>query len=428
MNDFISRSGGKLFIDGCEASALAREYGTPLYVMSESFLRQRMDEIRTSFLDRHKDTAAAYASKAFQTLDILRLVAAQGLHLDVVSGGELYAAQKVGFPMEKVFFHGNAKTVLELEMAVDLGVGRVVVDNASELAILDEVARARGRCQAILFRITPGVDSHTHEYISTGTLDSKFGIPLDRRVRDDYVGAALAMRGVELTGIHFHVGSQLLSNESHLKAIAIALDFLKEVKDDYGFEARDLNLGGGFGVRYTEADSPPPLAAFTDPMVAAVEAGCAARGLARPRIVIEPGRWIVGEAGITLYTLSSRKEVPGLRTFLGIDGGMTDNPRPALYGAKYEACLADRADAPGDGPVTIAGRACESGDILIRDIDLPPAQVGDILAVFTTGAYNLSMASNYNRVPRPALVVASQGTSRLSVRRETYEDLLAREL
>ncbi len=428
MIDAKTAAGRHFHFDGCDVVGLAKKYGTPLYVVSETAIRARVRELKADFLDKHPGTFAVYASKAFQTLGMCRLVAEEGLGLDVVSGGELYAAAKAGFPMERVFLHGNGKTRAELEMAVELGVGRIVVDNLDELETLDGIAAGAGKRVPILFRITPGVDSHTHEYVSTGKLDSKFGIPLDPTVRDAYVGRALSMKGVELKGFHFHVGSQLHENDSHLKAVRVVLDLMKEVKDAYGFAATDLNLGGGFGVRYTAADSPKGLAYFTDPMMAAVTAGCRERGLAMPRVVIEPGRWLVGEAGITLYTVSSVKEIPGIKTYVAVDGGMPDNPRPALYGAKYEAVVADRPDAAPTKVVTVAGKCCETGDILIRDIALPAPARGDILAVFTTGAYCHSMASNYNRLPRPAVVMVREGTDRLSVRRETYEDLVAREL
>jgi diaminopimelate decarboxylase len=391
-------------------------------------IRERLGEVRKDFLERYPDTGALYASKALQTLDVCRIVASEGIGLDVVSGGELYAAAKAGFPMERIYFHGNSKTEAEIRMAVEYGVGRVVVDNLHELSILDEAARALGRRVKILFRVTPGVDSHTHDFISTGKLDSKFGIPLDPRVRDEYVGAALEMEGIELLGFHFHVGSQLLSNESHLKAIGIVCGLMAEVRDAYGFKTAELNLGGGYGVHYTGGERARPLSYYVDAMMANVRSGCAAANLPVPRIVIEPGRWIVGEAGITLYTIGSRKPIPDIRTYVGVDGGLPDNPRPALYGAVYEATVADRDDAPRDETVTVAGKCCESGDILIRDVALQAPRPGDTLAVFTTGAYNHSMASNYNRLPRPAMVLTNNGQHRLSVRRETFEDLVAREL
>lgn len=426
------REGGEaaahFIFEGCDCVRLAEKYGTPLYVMSETAIRDRMRELRAAFMDKYPGSLAAYASKAFQSLDICRIVAEEGLSLDVVSGGELYAAQKAGFPMDRVFLHGNGKTEAELRMALELGVGRVVVDNLDELVAIDRIAREAGKRVPIMFRITPGIDSHTHEYVSTGRIDSKFGIPLDPSVRDDYIGRALAMKGVELTGFHFHVGSQLLENDSHLMATKIVLDLMAWAKKTYGFVARDLNLGGGFGVKYTAADDAKALAYYTDAMMEAVVSGCRERGLPLPRVIIEPGRWVVGEAGITLYTVTSVKEIPGVKTYVAVDGGMPDNPRPSLYGALYEATVANRAgEAPGRR-VTIVGKCCETGDILIRDITLPLPRCGDIIAVFTTGAYCHSMASNYNRLPRPAVVLVAKGEDRLSVRRETYEDLVAREL
>ncbi|MBU0928335.1 MAG: diaminopimelate decarboxylase [Spirochaetes bacterium] len=416
-----------LQFDGCDAVTLAKEYGTPLYVVSERMIRERLREVRKDFLERYPDTEALYASKALQTLDICRIVASEGIGLDVVSGGELFAAAKAGFPMDRIYFHGNSKTEAEIRMAVEYGVGRIVVDNLHELATLDEAARALGRRAKILFRITPGVDSHTHDFISTGKLDSKFGIPLDPRVRDEYVGAALRMEGVELLGFHFHVGSQLLSNESHLKAVSIVCRLMAEVRDRYGFETRELNLGGGYGVHYSGDERARPLSYFVDAMMADVRTACAGARLPVPRVVIEPGRWIVGEAGMTLYTVGSRKAIPDVRTYVGVDGGLPDNPRPALYGAIYEATVADRDDAARSEVVTVAGKCCETGDILIRDVALQSPMPGDTLAVFTTGAYNHSMASNYNRLPRPAMVLTNAGEHRLSVRRETFEDLVSRE-
>jgi diaminopimelate decarboxylase len=418
----------RLIFDSCDTLALARKYGTPLYVMSERMVRERLRAIKEQFIDRYPGAGAVFASKALQTLDICRIVAEEGLGLDVVSGGELYAASKAKFPMEKVYFHGNSKTADELAMALDYGVGRIVVDNLDELELLDSLALSRGLRAAILFRINPGVDSHTHEYISTGHVDSKFGMPLDLSVRDAYLGRALACKGVELLGFHFHVGSQLHSNESHRKATEAALGLMKDAKARYGFVTKELNLGGGFGVRYNDDDEAKPLRYFTDALMQDISERCAALGLDTPRVTIEPGRWIVAEAGLTLYTVGSVKTIPGLKTYVGVDGGMPDNPRPALYDARYEATIADRHDEPRDTVVTVAGKCCESGDILIKDIGLQAPKRGDTLAVFATGAYNHSMASNYNRLPRPAMVLVDAGRDRLSVRRESFDDLIAREL
>lgn len=417
-----------LMFDGCDTAELAREYGTPLYLMSETAIASRLAELKRAFMDAYPGSLAVYASKAFMTLDICRTVAAAGLGLDVVSGGELYTAGKAGFPMDRVFFHGNGKTEEELRMAVDMGVGRVVVDNLDELEALDRLALERGRRARILFRITPGVDSHTHRHISTGQLDSKFGIPLDPSVRDAYIGRALGMKGVELMGFHFHVGSQIFENDSHVKATRIALTFMAEVKAASGFVTRELNLGGGFAVRYTEAEAPKPLSYFTDAMMAELSSGCGELRLALPRVMIEPGRWIVGEAGITLYTVTSVKEVPGLRTFVAVDGGMPDNIRPALYGAEYRAVVARGRSGAPTRTVSVVGKCCETGDVLIKEISLPLPRRGELLAVLTTGAYCHTMASNYNRLPRPAVVMVREGRHRLAVRRESYEDMMSREM
>jgi diaminopimelate decarboxylase len=417
-----------LRFDGCDTIELAKAYGTPLYVVSERMIRERLRTIRADFVDKHENCFAVFASKALQTLDICRIVAAEGIGLDVVSGGELYAARKAGFPMDKIYFHGNAKTLGELEMAVDYGVGRVVVDNMDELETLDGVAMRKGRRMKILFRVNPGVDSHTHEYISTGHVDSKFGMALVPEVRDAYIRRALEAKGVELMGFHFHVGSQLHTNESHRKATEVVMGLLGELRSSYGFVAGELNLGGGFGVRYTDEDEPKPLSYFTDALMADIGEACTRLAYPRPRVVIEPGRWVVAEAGITLYSINSVKKAPGRRSYVGVDGGMPDNPRPALYEARYEATVAARPDAPRDTVVTVAGKCCESGDILIKDIALQDPKPGDILAVFATGAYNHTMSSNYNRLPRPAMVLVDGGKHRLSVRRESYDELLAREL
>ncbi len=419
---------GTLLIDGCDLAGLARRYGTPLYVMSEGKIRDRLREIRRDFLERYPGTEAVFASKAFQTLDMCRIVVSEGLGLDAVSGGELYCALKAGVDAARIIFHGNNKTLAEMEMAVEAGIGRVVSDSLYEVRELDRIAGEKGRRVRVLYRITPGVDSHTHKFISTGQLDSKFGIPLDPSVFGTYMEAILSARNLDFAGFHFHVGSQLLDNESHLKAAGILLDIVEKVRGDFGVEVAELNLGGGFGVVYTEADERKPLSYFVDPMMELISRRYLDWGLTRPVVTIEPGRWIVGEAGITLYTVGSVKEIPGIRTYIGVDGGMPDNPRPMLYDAKYRAVIANKAGLQADTIVTVAGKCCESGDILIRDLCVPPPESGDILAVFSTGAYNYSMASNYNRIPRPAVVMVLDGVDRLSVRRETYEDILSREI
>ncbi|MCE1195808.1 diaminopimelate decarboxylase [bacterium] len=440
--------GDTLYFDGVSAIELAKRYGTPLYVVSETTVRRRCAAIRSAFLDKYPNTAAVYASKAFQTLDMCRIVTEEGLGLDVVSGGELYAALKAGVAPAKIIFHGNAKSADELDYAVRSDVGRIVSDNLFEIAELERLGALYGKKVRVLYRVTPGVDSHTHRFISTGSLDSKFGIPLDPSVRDDYMRAVLDASHLDFRGFHFHIGSQLHDNFSHLAALRIILKLVADVASAYGYAAPELNLGGGFGVRYLPGDPALDPGYFVDPMMELIRSSCGEAGIPMPLVTIEPGRWIIGEAGITLYTVRSVKTIPGIRTYVGVDGGMTDNIRPALYEAKYHALLANKAGeaeaAPGGAPsgspvasaaagaaaalVTVVGKCCETGDVLIRDIALPDPRPGDTLAVFSTGAYNHSMASNYNRIPRPAVVLTRAGTHRLSVRRETYEDLVAREV
>jgi len=419
---------GTLYFDGVDTTELAARYGTPLYVVSEAMVRERCRLVKAEFLDKYPATAAVYASKAFQTLDMCRIVAGEGFGLDVVSGGELFAALKAGVSPESIVFHGNAKTPDELDYAIRGGVGRIVTDNLHEAALIEKLGARYGKRVPMLYRITPGVDSHTHRFISTGSLDSKFGIPLDPSVRKAYMSAVLDSPHIDFRGFHFHVGSQLHDNFSHLAALGVAIKLVVDVKAEYGYTARELNLGGGFGISYLPSDPRRGLSYFIDPMMEGIWNELGAAGIPVPRVTIEPGRWIVGEAGITLYSVNSIKTIPGVRTYVGVDGGMADNIRPALYEAKYSALLANKAGLKPDAIVTVAGRCCETGDILIRDIELPDPRPGDVLAVFSTGAYNHSMASNYNRLPRPAVVMTNAGEHRLSVRRETYEDLVAREL
>lgn len=427
LNEFAGIHSGHLFIDGVDTVELATIYGTPLYVMAERLIEERLEAVRRATSGSYPNARAVYASKAFQTLDMCRMTSRWGLGLDVVSGGELYAALKAGVDPSFIIFHGNAKSADELRFAVRSNVGRIVSDNLDEIKDLEALGASEGRRIPFLYRITPGVDSHTHRFISTGSLDSKFGIPLNPEVRDIYLKPALESPHLDFRGFHFHVGSQIRENTSHLAALGILLDLVADVHARYGFAVPELNLGGGFAVRYLPGDPRTNPGEFIDPMMKAISHRYGELGLARPTVTFEPGRWIVGEAGVTLYSARSVKAIPGIRTYIGVDGGMTDNIRPALYEAAYQAVLANKADRPAAGTFTIAGKCCESGDILIRDCALPEPEKDDIVAVFTTGAYNHSMASNYNRNPRPAVVHVRDGAHRLSVRRETYEDLVARE-
>lgn len=429
MRETVINREGHLVFGGADTVKLAEEFGTPLYVVDEGYIEDRCREIKKTFIEKYPNANAVYASKALQTLDVCRTVSREGLGLDTVSGGEIFAALKAGVQPEKIVFHGNNKTPDEIRFAVENNIGRFVADNEYELGLIDRIAGEAGKKAAVQLRVTPGVDSHTHKFISTGNIDSKFGISLEKESRNRIIKFAMDSDNIDLRGFHFHVGSQLMENESHLMALDIVLKLIKDVKDELGFEARELNLGGGFGVRYVDGEETVKVMDFTDPMMKKINEFCASENLILPQVYIEPGRWIVGNAGITLYTVGSIKEIPGIKTYVAIDGGMPDNPRPILYQAEYEAIVADKAGSSANKTVSVVGKCCESGDVLIEKIDVADDIAGgDILCVFTTGAYNYSMASNYNRIPRPAMVMVKEGKARLSVRRETWEDLISREI
>ncbi len=415
---------GHLEIGGCDAMELVRQFGTPLYVMDETLLRDNCRAYVESFQKHYPDAEVIYASKVFSTMAMCRLVAEEDMGLDVVSGGELYTALASGFPAGRIYFHGNNKTPEELEMALEARVGRYVVDNYGELELLNELARQRRTKAKILIRVSPGIDAHTHHYIKTGMIDSKFGLAIANGQAMMGVEKALGMKNLEIKGIHCHIGSQIFDLDSFKEAAATMMAFVRDIRAQTGFVCEELNLGGGLGIHYTEDDAPRPAGDLVAVIAAAVRAAAADYGLPLPKIIVEPGRSIVGEAGVTLYTVGSVKDIPGIRKYVAVDGGMTDNPRPALYQAKYEAALANKMNLPAEETVSIAGKCCESGDMLIWDLELPPAVTGDILAVTSTGAYNYAMASNYNRNPRPAVVFASGGKAELVVRRESYEDLV----
>ena len=414
--------------DGCDMADMAEKYGTPLYVVSETGIRERCAEIRQDFLEKYPNTKAVYASKALQTLDLCRLIREEGLGLDVVSGGELYTALKAGADPDGIVFHGNNKTEDECKMALMNNVGTIVADNFSELMLLSRLAAKANQKARVMLRYLPAVDSHTHKYISTGHADSKFGFSKKALLEDGTLEKALEMPNLEILGLHFHIGSQLLENDSHILAVDSLLSLLSEIYEELGFVPKELNLGGGFGIQYAGDPKRRPVSYFTDPMMEKLTEYFREKDLPMPAVTIEPGRFIVGEAGITLYHIGSVKTTDGGRIYAAVDGGFPDNPRTALYQAKYDAVAVEKTDRPKNTTVTIAGKCCESGDILIWDAALPELERGDLLAVLCTGAYNYSMASNYNRIPRPALIMVKDGIDRLSVRRETYEDLLSREL
>jgi diaminopimelate decarboxylase len=420
-----------LTIGRCDTIDLAREFGTPLYVFDEEELRGAIGEYRWAFTSRYENTLVVYASKAYLGRWIAALVAEEGLGMDVVSGGELAVARSVDFPMDKVLFHGNNKSEQELREAVDAGVGRIVVDNFLELATLDRVAGGAGARQPVLLRINPNVDPHTHEKTTTGVIDAKFGFVLEEEgsggegdAAEEAVVQAMQADNLELMGLHCHLGSPIFELEPYEQANEIMLAFAAKMRDRHGFALHDYSPGGGFAAPYVREDDPPTADTYAETVIGTMREQLKRHDLPDPLLSVEPGRSIAARAGVALYTVGARKEIPGVRTYVSVDGGMADNIRPALYDARYEALVANRATAAAEENVTIAGKYCESGDLLIRDIDMPRLEAGDLLALPAAGAYCLSMASNYNHAPRPAVVLVKDGNARLVRRRETYEDMM----
>ncbi len=412
---------GHLTIGGCDSIELAEEFGTPLYVFDELSLRNKCAEFKAEFGQRYADTTVIYAGKAFINKALALILKEEGLGLDVVSGGELSIAHSVDFPLDGVYFHGNNKSAEELRLALEWKVGRIVVDNFHELAMLAEIAEERGCIPDVLLRLSPGVDPHTHKHATTGIVDSKFGFPLSSG--DEAVAQIVSAPNLNLVGLHFHLGSSIFEIKPYQEAIGIILNFASAMGQKYGFELRELNVGGGFAIQYTLDSPAPPISAFAEAVASTITSKCRELKLALPRLIIEPGRSIVGRAGVALYRVGVVKDIPGVRCYVSVDGGMADNIRPALYGAKYEAVVANKVLAKKAGKVTVAGKFCESGDILIRDISLPSVAAGDVLAVADCGAYCLSQASNYNASLKPAVVLVKEGKARLIRRRETFEDL-----
>ncbi|MGD9579830.1 MAG: diaminopimelate decarboxylase [Vampirovibrionia bacterium] len=416
---------GHLEIGGCSAVELASKFSTPLYIMDEDTLRQSMKAYNDAFKPKYKNCMALYASKAFITEAICHILQEEGFGIDVVSGGELYIALKSGFDTSKIYFNGNNKSQEELVMAVDNNLGAVIVDNFYELDLLNRIAESKSKKVRIMLRITPGIECHTHEYIKTGQIDSKFGFDLTQL--DSALEKIVSIyKNLDLQGLHAHIGSQIFDLNSYSDLIKIFLEKYSQIKNKYNIELSKLNMGGGFGIKYTEDDVPPTIQDAAQIVIDAIIKYSEKLGIQLPMLLLEPGRSVVGPAGVTLYQLGSSKEVPDIRTYVAVDGGMADNPRPAMYGAQYTACIANKMLEKNKKLVTVAGRFCESGDILIKDIELADPTSGDILAVFSTGAYNYSMSSNYNFVPRPACVLVKDGNADIIIERETYQDLVAR--
>ena len=413
---------------GCDAIELARKFGTPLYVLSEDMIRARCREVKEKFLDKWENTAAYYAGKAFLTMAMARIIASEGFGLDLVSGGEIYTACKSGFTMEKTLLHGSAKSDEEISEALKCGVGRIVIDNIQEISQVADIANSLGTRAQILIRVATGVDPHTHKAMQTSHIGGKFGISLLGDNLEQAVKLAVSYPQINLWGFHFHVGSMIYEPDTHVESVEVMMKNIKLLLDSMGFMTRELDVGGGFGVSFSSIVKTPAIAYFTDQIMTKITEDCERFKLPRPKVMIEPGRWIVSEAGITLYSVESVKETghtPEDRVWINVDGGMYDNPRPCLYGAKYSAVIAGKIDAQGTREFAIAGHCCESGDTLIEAIKLPEPKRGDVIAFYNTGAYTFSMANNYNRMRRPAVVLVKNGKAEIIVERQSYDDLSA---
>ena len=414
-----------LVIGGCDCVELAKEYGTPLYIMDEELIRKSCRAFKQSIEKSYGGNGLVlYASKAFCSMAMCKIMEQEGLGLDVVSGGEIYTALRAGFPAHKIYFHGNNKTEEELEMALDYSVGRIIVDNYNELYKLNGIAQSKGKTAEVQFRIKPGIDAHTHDFIKTGQIDSKFGFALETGEAFDIIQKAIELKNINIVGIHCHIGSQIFDIKPFEEAAKVMMNFVVEIKEKLGVEIKELNLGGGFGIKYIPTHDPVEYERYLETVSETIKSIAQEKKLNLPMILIEPGRSIVGPAGITLYIVGSVKDIPGVRKYVSIDGGMTDNPRYALYQAEYDAVIVNRANDSKTEKVTIAGKCCESGDLIAKDVEMPEVRSGDYLAVLATGAYNYSMSSNYNRIPRPPVILVKNGKSRLIVKREDFDDII----
>ncbi len=419
---------GEWVVGGVGARHLAREFGTPLYVMDEARLRGNCRAYVTALRDAYPNSQAIFASKALCCMATCRLAYDEGMGVDVVSAGEIHTALRAGVPAHALMLHGSNKTKEELTLAIEAGVGRLVVDNGFDLEMLDELTRERRTPVDVLLRLTPGIEPHTHKAITTGGVDSKFGFGIQDGTARDAVRRTLEIPGLRLRGLHCHIGSQVTELHPFELAARAMMEFAAWMTHELRVPVEELDLGGGLGIRYLPTDSPPSIREYAAALAGAVKERAETLRIPLPRLMIEPGRSIVGEAGATLYRVGAIKPVSGIRTYVSVDGGMYENPRPALYQARYEAALAERLNEPRAQPVTIAGRCCESGDVLIWDVTLPEPRSGDLLVIFSTGAYNYSMAGNYNRYPRPPVVFLHDGRARVVVERETVDDLLSKDV
>ena len=416
---------GNLTFAGYNTVELANKYGTPLYLMDETMIRERMRVYKKALADFFPNgSVPEYASKAFSCKRIYQIAAEEGINVDVVSPGELYTAFKAGFPMERCFFHSNNKTDADIEFAINHGIGCFVVDNTDELTAIDSIAKKHSINQRVILRVTPGIDPHTHKKISTGSEESKFGMSIKTGDAQKAVELALKLDNITLEGLHCHIGSQIFESEPFVTAAQLMTEFMVKIRNDYSYTTETLNLGGGFGVKYVESDPEIDYYERIREVAEKVKNICENENFPMPKILMEPGRSLVADAGMTLYTVGGVKEVKGYKNYVSVDGGMTDNPRYALYGSQYTIYNATNADQKADYLATIAGRCCESGDLIQEDVKIVKPKRNDIIAVATTGAYNYSMASNYNRVARPPVVMLSENGDYLAVKRETLDDLI----
>ncbi len=420
---------GNLSIGGCDVVEIAKEYGTPLYIMDEDDIRKNCRTYKNAMKKYYgEDALVLYASKAFSCKYMYKIAMEEGIGVDTVSGGEIYTALSAGFPAEKIYFHGNNKTEDELELAIKNDIGCIVIDNCDEVDRIEEIALKYGKTVKAMFRVSPGVDAHTHDFIKTGQIDSKFGAAIETGDAIKLIKYASNKKNINISGIHCHIGSQIFELDPFCEAAEVMLDFMKKIKDETGIVISELNLGGGFGIKYTEEDDPLDYEKYIEAVSKTVKKSAKELGLPCPVILMEPGRSIVASSGITVYKVGTVKRIENVRNYVCVDGGMGDNPRFILYGAKYDAVLVENPLGDRVEAVTIAGKCCESGDVIIEDILMPKTKKGDYLAVLATGAYNYSMASNYNRIPRIPVVMAKEGKTSLAVKRETYEDIIKNDL
>ncbi len=422
-------SEGHLTIGGVDTVEIAKEYGTPVIVYDEDSIRKNCRAFVNS-VDEYYDGngRVLYANKAFSCLEMCRIANEEKMGLDVVSGGEIYTALKAGFPADKLYFHGNNKSYAELKYALENGVGRIIVDNPDELQTISDIAKESGITANIYMRIKPGIDAHTHDFIKTGQIDCKFGFALETGEAMECVKLAIGAKNVNLAGLHCHIGSQIFDVDPFVLAAEVMMNFIADIKNETGVVLTELDLGGGFGIMYTENDKPVAFEKYMKPVSEKIKEIADEKDISVPFVLIEPGRSIAGAEAVTLYTVGNVKNIPDVRTYVAIDGGMTDNPRYILYQAEYTALCANKADQPKNMKVTIAGKCCESGDLIQENTMIQTVEKGDILAVLTTGAYNYSMSSNYNRVPRPAVLMVKDGKVRTIIKRETYEDIIKNDL